>query len=775
MKKIYLFTVLLTVLLTSCKMGLDGYSEYYVVHLQQNLEDNGYTEIERETFTGVDGHLTEAEAKEYEGFTAQKFVQEKISSKKEIQIKYDRNAVTFTLNLTGGTGVTSVTQKYGTAVTTETVPNPTNDGAAFSFWLPELPETFTEDGTYTANWNYTSYKVKYFFQNIKDDDYSEDEAYPEQTFYGKIGEKITISPETIDSFEAQNVETVELKEDGQTIEVYYNRKIVTLFIDLDGGDGNSYVTGKAGAAVSKSLFGEIKKTGYSNGGFDKDLPATFAMEDNNKTVAKVIWVGEGEARYGVKFYKQSRFSNEDAYYEAPELKEKSKGKIGELTKVEYNQATNQYIINGNAIDITGFHPVAATSGYTLKNLEITGDETTVVKVYLDRNISTYTLDLNGGYLVNGDSITVTGRYEESVVMPVIARKGYTRHSELWENPDKDLIYFPPESTTKTYKAKWQANHYTVKYDVNRLEGTMPVTKVPTDTTLEYDSSAVKLNATLFERKYHTFAGLNTKADGSGTAINPDDPMLNLTDEPDGEVTLYCQWEPYRAKEMRKVEVWFDTNVGHYGEIRCNFMGPNDYDETSSNSFFKKDCCFISVYVDGEFAYRHAYAINNYNSSYGLSCYYGDKMKSSTKYQITCYMSIKYEDDNGEYYLDAEPAYNFTAYSPLPDICNYTDWGYFDSYKYFVESVTSNSATIKIDIPICEDGYEEAKIKYGIGSINQEYDILSVVEPGKTNRIVLPNLEKNTDYKYFIYLKDKHGHEINQKYGEMTDNFKTAAE
>ncbi len=57
---------------------------------------------------------------------------------------------TWTFNLNGGTGTSSLTGFYGNPLT---VPNPTKTGFVFSGWNPSLPSTITSDQTFNAIWN----------------------------------------------------------------------------------------------------------------------------------------------------------------------------------------------------------------------------------------------------------------------------------------------------------------------------------------------------------------------------------------------------------------------------------------------------------------------------------------------------------------------------------------------------------------------------------------------------------------------------------------------
>lgn len=74
--------------------------------------------------------------------------------------------------------------------------------------------------------------------------------------------------------------------------------------------------------------------------------------------------------------------------------------------------------------------------------------------------------------------------------------------------------------------------YTVKYNSNNGIGSMG------DQTLIYDQ-AVNLTANAFSRTGYTFAGWNTKADGTGTSYADKASVKNLATG--GTITLYAQW------------------------------------------------------------------------------------------------------------------------------------------------------------------------------------------------------------------------------------------
>ena len=133
---------------------------YTVKHLQQDASGDGYTPAAdgSEEKAGTVGGDTEAEAKTYEGFTAQPVVQQKIApgGATVVEIKYDRKTVTLQLDANGGSladGGDTISGRYGADV--EWPGNLTRSGHTFTGWSPDLPATFSLDDegrTYTAQW-----------------------------------------------------------------------------------------------------------------------------------------------------------------------------------------------------------------------------------------------------------------------------------------------------------------------------------------------------------------------------------------------------------------------------------------------------------------------------------------------------------------------------------------------------------------------------------------------------------------------------------------------
>ena len=263
----------------TAKWTVNTNTAYTVEHYQQNIADDGYTLVNADTEnkTGTTDENTTATAKDYAGFTAKTVEQMKIAADGStvVQIYYDRNTITLTLNLDGGEGDESIFGKYEEAVTTPA--NPTKTGYTFADWNPSLPAAFpAENATYTAKWTAntdTAYKVEHYQQNITDDGYTLVNADTENKT-GTTDENTTATAKDYAGFTAKTVEQMKIAADGSTVvKIYYDRNTITLTLNLDGGNGETKITGKYGAAVTAPS--NPTKTGYTFASWNPALPATL--------------------------------------------------------------------------------------------------------------------------------------------------------------------------------------------------------------------------------------------------------------------------------------------------------------------------------------------------------------------------------------------------------------------------------------------------------------------------------------------------------------------
>ena len=156
---------------------------YVVKHYQQNLANEGYTEITQdiENKTGTTAMDTAAVAKTYEGFTAKAFDQVTIKAFDQVTIKadgsavveiyYDRNIYTVSITVSeGNVDVQNVTVPYGTPIIveenvviigdTEVTATEQVSGsyaAAYFQGFTGVTETVSEDMTIKANFKKNTY------------------------------------------------------------------------------------------------------------------------------------------------------------------------------------------------------------------------------------------------------------------------------------------------------------------------------------------------------------------------------------------------------------------------------------------------------------------------------------------------------------------------------------------------------------------------------------------------------------------------------------------
>ena len=140
----------------------------------------------------------------------------------------------------------------------------------------------------------------------------------------------------------------------------------------------------------------------------------------------------------------------------------------------------------------------------------------------------------------------------------VPKCGYTRPGYVfagWQlgdgtiDPGQKFIFENPENQgIMEFTAQWTPITYKVRFNANKGTG-----KMADQTGFVYDE-AMALSENTFRRAHYSFAGWNTKANGTGKAYDDLAEVQNLTTANNGTVTLYAQWvgDPY-------------TVVFHYGD------------------------------------------------------------------------------------------------------------------------------------------------------------------------------------------------------------------
>ena len=133
-----------------------------------------------------------------------------------------------------------------------------------------------------------AYKVMHYKQNANDSEYTLVTTDTENKT-GTVGDYAYATVKSYEGFTAKQIEYVRIKADGSTVvKIYYDRKEVTLMLNLDGGTGNTMITGKYGANIN---IQNPTKADYVFSGWEPALPATFPLSPSLHTAT---WIKESD-------------------------------------------------------------------------------------------------------------------------------------------------------------------------------------------------------------------------------------------------------------------------------------------------------------------------------------------------------------------------------------------------------------------------------------------------------------------------------------------------
>lgn len=157
-------------------------------------------------------------------------------------------------------------------------------------------------------------------------------------------------------------------------------------------------------------------------------------------------------------------TNIEVSYKVEHWKQTVDGKSYTLDVDESQMLRGMSLSNTNAQskDFEGF------SSKKISQAVIKRDGTTVVKVFYDRNIISYTFIANRGtYKGNRDSITISGRYGAPVIIPEYpSRSGYVFN--IWDEAVPDVF----GAEERTFTATWTpgtGTAYTVQHFIEKIE------------------------------------------------------------------------------------------------------------------------------------------------------------------------------------------------------------------------------------------------------------------------------------------------------------------
>lgn len=410
----------------------------------------------------------------------------------------EQPAVTYTVSYSSDKGVSDsslvnpITVLEGAAITAEQLPELSAMGWSFEGWYDGETKVIagykvTKNITLVAKWTLNpKYTVEHWLQNIDDDDYVCKQSDSQQ-LYGKTGTMTNATAKNYPGFLAQEIEQTVIQPDGTTVvKIKYNRKIITVTVNLDGGniDGNENnitAKGKFGAKTELS----VNNPGKANchfGGWSMDIPETFPADD---VEIKAIW---GNV-YTVSYQTEKAIDSVPKTIRVLEDIVLSTGQLPELKETgwifdgwydgETKAISGEYVITKDVTLVAKWSPATVTytvehcqqniendeytflvireqlsgkteeltaalakdyPGFTAQNItqsKIAADGSTVVKIYYYRKTINLTFNLDGGNIDGkSEDVVVSGKYGAEIPLPVI--KEPLKENFKFKKWDKDI-------------------------------------------------------------------------------------------------------------------------------------------------------------------------------------------------------------------------------------------------------------------------------------------------------------------------------------------------
>ena len=271
---------------------------YKVEHYKQSLslaEDfESYDFAEFETLAGKTNSLTQALAKNYEGFVAKTFSQETIRADGStvVKILYDREKYIVAFNANGGTGTMNAQEfYYGVSKTLKANAFKKQD-CVFTGWAATADgvSLYGDGNSYFANANATlyavwreienaSYKVEHWKQTALLDSY-ELAIDGVETLFGKQGAQTAAAAKSYAGFSSKVFTQKTIAADGSTVvKIYYDREKYAVSFSANGAigvmPGQEFYYGVP-QALSASAF---EKPGYSFDGWAESADGEIVYQD----------------------------------------------------------------------------------------------------------------------------------------------------------------------------------------------------------------------------------------------------------------------------------------------------------------------------------------------------------------------------------------------------------------------------------------------------------------------------------------------------------------
>ena len=296
---------------------------------------------------------------------------------------------------------------------------------------------------------------------------------------------------------------------------------------------------------------------------------TYTLKDTDKLVGKSNhWI-----------------TPETRSYEGFTSPDKQNVKISQdgTTVVNYYYSRNQYYLNLN--------------GYLKQRVsEDFADLTETVKDINGKDVkhtfATAVVKINGSVHAKGNGVTDFYEkvyYGSTYEIVTTVKTGYTiidNTGTLKGTVTGDTVVTPHVSI----------NQYTVKYEPNKPSKAAAGENLTAITQAVYYNRQRTLNANTFKYTGYTFAGWNTKADGTGTAYTNGQVIENLSSTDGAVITLYAQWKIHT--HTITVNVRYENADGTFTDYKQWKKETLEYNTSYNYTVYKDDMIYQNLSTSG---------------------------------------------------------------------------------------------------------------------------------------------------------------------------------
>ncbi len=463
---------------------------------------------------------------------------------------------TATITFMDGTStIDTVSGSYGTAVTAPT--DPQKEGYTFNGWDTTVPATMPEnDMTINAVWSKNAYDIVWDVDGVK--------TIVKDVPYGNTITKAPNPVKTGYEFKGWTGYTdgMTMPARDVTFTAVFEPKTYTVTFDANGGtweNNQSKKTVTAAYGTALAAPDAPTKAGYTFQTWSPTVPATMPADNVTYTA---IWATAGKVDYTVETYLMN-------------------------TEGTYTGVTPISTGGTATIDAYITVPIVAPAGFTFDSDAtgnytegvVSGDGTTVFKIYYERNSYTVKFVGNGGTIDGNTEKSGTYYYGTTVAEPVAVKTGYEFAG--WADAAENGNAVAVEVTvlgSATYYAQWKAATYTATFKA--YPGAFGNGETTETTEFTYGTAITEpANAPL--RDGYTFDEW-TDADGK----TPDDYGTAYA----GDATFTAKWvaKYYDAKfytDNTKAET-HDTKNAQYN---TSYNVPTDPEKTGYEFIGWYDC------------------------------------------------------------------------------------------------------------------------------------------------------------------------------------------